>query len=285
MRVGVISRGSPDYLVDIVADGMIRLLGRASVALDYNIRSLDDPVKTQLFQGFQGPEPFPIEDAEILVASVRSWDALCEWQSRTGQMKTAILDGEDDAFIREPWWQAVKVYFKRECFPGRPRPQNVRPLPFGAIPEEMPEPKERLKRPIFMGLLRGRIREEVNGILASMGFGRAEILQKAVYNGELASSLVGVSVRGGGWDTYRYWETAYFGAALLAQRMPIEIPGNFADGSEAVFWDDPVDFRRKLEAMLGDPEGTAAIGQAGQRACQGRHLSTNRARTVLEALA
>ena len=56
MKVGVISKGSPDYLIDIVTDGLIRLLGRQSVALDYNVRGGCSGSYAHLLQGFQGPE-------------------------------------------------------------------------------------------------------------------------------------------------------------------------------------------------------------------------------------
>lgn len=284
MRAGMMSRGSPDYLADIVADGLIRLLGRSNVSLDYNVRECPDPQRAHLLQGFGGPEPFPIEEAEVLVASIRSTAAMCDWMSRTGKTKIALLDGEDEPEIRDPWPQAVRVYFKRELL-GPPRAQNVLPLPFGAIPEPVPKAESRKKRALFMGIPRGRIREEVNAVLSSLGFARPELIEKGRYNGELASSLIGVSAKGAGWDTYRYWETAYFGAALLAQRPAIWIPGNFEEGREAVFWDDIGEFRRKLEAMLADEKGTAALGQAGQKACLERHLSIHRAKTVIEAVA
>jgi hypothetical protein len=283
VRVGIISRGSPDYLIDIAADGLIRLLGRQSVSLDCNLRRCGIPHFAHLYQGFEGPEPFPIEEAEVLVASLRSEPEATAWRIRTGKTRIAILDGEDEPWIRNA--PSARVYFKRELIAGQPHPGNVRPLPFGAIPEQVPSVEKRLPRALFMGAPRGRVREEANKVLSSLGFLRPELLPKAEYNRELASSLIGVSAAGAGWDTYRYWETAYFGAALLSQRLAIEIPGNFEDGREAVFWNDIGDFRRKLEAMLADPGKTAAIGEAGRKACLERHLSIHRAKTILEALA
>lgn len=285
MRVGVISRGSPDYLIDIVADGLIRLLGRPAVSLDYNVRKGVGSPYDQLFHRFAEPDSFAIHEAEILIASVRSLPEAAAWMARTGKRKVAIVDGEDDPVIREPWPQSAAVYFKREYLAGIPYGPRVRPLPFAAVPETF-EYDERRPNPLFY-LARDThpYRRQVVSVLVEMGFRPASNLPKSEYNRILSASLIGVSVRGLGWDTYRYWEIPYFGAAMIAQRMPLVIPGNFEDGAEAVFFDDPEDFRTKVGRMLRDREGTLKIARTGRKACLERHLSVNRAKTVLEALA
>jgi hypothetical protein len=62
-----------------------------------------------------------------------------------------------------------------------------------------------------------------------------ERLRWPEYMDVLCRSRIGISVRGGGYDTYRYWEVAAAGAMLLAEPTRIVIPGNFADRREAVF--------------------------------------------------
>jgi hypothetical protein len=42
LKVAVVSTGSPDFQIDIVADGLIRLLGKENVHLDYNRRVAPD---------------------------------------------------------------------------------------------------------------------------------------------------------------------------------------------------------------------------------------------------
>ena len=95
MKVGIISRGSPDYLIDVVTDGFIRLLGRNSVSLDYNVRGGWGGPYIHLLQGFQGPEPFDIHEADFLVASSRSGTALKECKKQTGKTNSAFFDVED----------------------------------------------------------------------------------------------------------------------------------------------------------------------------------------------
>lgn len=285
MKVGVISKGSPDYLIDVVTDGMIRLLGRSNVSLDYNVRGGWGGPFVHLLQGFQGPEPFDIHEADVLVASNRSAAAMRQWMKKTGKKAVAFLDGEDSEPLLTDNLNHAKVYFKREYIKGKPYPWKVKPLPFAAIPEAIIDGVQVTKQVCYSAHLTHKFRGEVAKALKEMGFPPAENQEKAKYNLDLMSSLVGVAVRGNGWDTYRYWEIPFFGAAMLSQRPGIVIPNDFVDGQEAVFYDDIPQLKQKLRAMLDDPEGTLKIGQAGRKAVMERHLSQHRAKTVLEALA
>lgn len=284
MKVGVISKGSPDYLIDVVTDGLIRLLGRKSVALDYNVRGSMPGSYAHLLHGFQGPEPFDIHDADVLVASIRSLPALNEWKRRTKKKAIAVIDGEDGDRVIDDALYPVKVYFKREYLKNRAYAAKILPLPFAAIPENWPDSVVKNNSVFYSWHPTHPCRNEYSSLLTSMGFPQAAKLPKAQYNQTLANSLLGIVVRGNGWDTYRYWETPYFGAAMLAQRPGIVIPGDFIDGQEAVFFDNPQDLKVKLKGMLDDRDKTAKIAAGGLQACLQRHLSTCRAKTVLESL-
>lgn len=286
MKVGIISKGSPDYLIDIVADGLIRLLGRQNVSLDYNARGGWGGQFVHLFKDFAGPEPFDIHDSDVLVASVRSETAMSEWMQKTGKNKVACIDGEDDPTLRNHIVPRVKAYFKREYLKGLACPGNVHPLPFAAIPEEVIENVPQRQYPVFyLGNPSHHDRLWVAGALTSMGFMPLNIrFEKAEYNKFLMGSMIGISARGGGWDTYRYWETPYFGAMLLSQRLDIVIPGDFVEGTEAVFYSGPDELKTKLRESLADPARTKKIADAGKAACRERHLSIHRAKTVLEKI-
>lgn len=285
MKIGVISRGSPDYLIDIVTDGLIRLLGRQSISLDYNARGGWGGQYSILLNGFGGPEPYDIHESDVLIGSVRSAEAIRLWMRRTGRSKVAIIDGEDGPGFNGIHVE-VPVYFKRELIKNGYRPGNVRPLPFAAIPEELPAQIDLQRQVFFRCHETHHFRREIKRQLEQMGFkASSDRIDKKQYNEMLMTSLVGVSTRGNGWDTYRYWETAYFGVALLSQRLEIVIPDDFEEGLEARFFSDPSEFKLKLTHMLADPEKTVAIGQAARKKCLEKHLSIHRAKTVLEALA
>lgn len=285
MKVGVISCGSPDYLIDIVTDGLIRLLGRQNLSLEYNVRGGWGGSYAHLLQGFAGPEPFDINDAEMLIASTRSAHLARAWEKKSGKAKPiALLDGEDADQIYSHLLNHCNVYFKREYIKGRLYPSNIKPLPFAAIPEELQNGIEVTRKIFYSGHLTHGFRSTIEASLRECGFEPAANQAKAAYNKCLMESLVGVAVRGNGWDTYRFWEIPYFGACLLSQRPGIVIPEEFIDGREAVYYDTPVDFKEKLKDLLANPEKATEIGDAGHKACMARHLSIHRAQTVLDAL-
>ena len=285
MKVSVVSNGSPDYLIDIVADGLIRLLGRDRIHLKYNQTSTTNPRHSQLFQGFSEPNKIGFLDSNLLVASVRSKpEDLEAWIRGVRGGKVAIIDGEDDTAVRQSYYKASAVYFKREFLQNWKNYDRVRPLPFAAIPEDVQDPRQRDIPVTFSVGITSPIRIEILKTLKEMKVQtETAAYPKKEYNISLSRSLIGISARGAGWDTYRYWETAYFGCALLSQRLGIVIPGNFVDGTEAVFFNDLADFRKKLEALLSDPARAAALGKSARKACIDRHLSIHRAKTVLES--
>jgi hypothetical protein len=123
-----------------------------------------------------------------------------------------------------------------------------------------------------------RLRAE--GIRVRM-LAEGERLGWSEYMDVLASSRIGVSVRGGGYDTYRYWEVPAAGAMLLAETPRIVIPGNFVGGREAVF--APVEaLVARIPALLAGE--TERIAAAGRERLAAAHTSIHRAKTVLDAL-
>lgn len=283
MRIGVISNGSPDYLIDIVTDGLIRLLGRDHVSLQYNVRGGWGGQYAILLKGFQGPEPFDIHEADILLGSTRSLPEMAAWLRKSGNQNVGLIDGEDDSRIRAEELKKVKVYFKREYIKGEVYPKTVVPLSFGAIPERIPEVSEIVSPVFFLAHGSSPIRQEISSGLKDLGFHVPEArVEKVEYNVALASSLVGISARGGGWDTYRYWEVPYLAVALLSQRLNLIIPNNFTEDREAVFFSSAQECCAKLRKMLSDPLRTREMGRLAREKCLKYHLSIHRAKTVLE---
>jgi hypothetical protein len=111
---------------------------------------------------------------------------------------------------------------------------------------------------------------------------KGESLPWASYIDILARSRIAISVRGSGFDTYRYWEIPAAGALLLAETPGIVIPGNFVDGREAVFAPVGELALRARELLERDTDAIAAAGRARLKAA---HTSVHRAQVVLDALA
>ena len=208
-----------------------------------------------------------------------------EWAKRSGKTRPiAILDGEDVEGLSSHLFNNCKVYFKREYLKGRSYPSKVKPLPFAAIPEQVVDGLEITRKAFYSGHATHPFRGEIDAVLRDLGFPAAPHQEKTAYNKCLMQSLVGVSVRGNGWDTYRFWEIPYFGACLLAQRPGIVIPQEFVDGHEALYYDNVMAFKAKLKALLDNPDKAVKIGEAGRKASLERHLSVHRAKSVLEEI-
>jgi hypothetical protein len=174
------------------------------------------------------------------------------------------------------------------------------PLPFGVVPTPFSGVPGRTHDVTFLAAatdpLRARIVEELramrdegydilipNDPLDEHDRYRFDTrLTWADYMQALSSSRIAVSVRGDGFDTYRYWEIPYAGALLLAETPRTVIPDNFADGVEAVFA-EPDRLCDEARRLL-DSQATEPIAAAGRARLTGAHLSRHRAEVVLERL-
>ena len=174
------------------------------------------------------------------------------------------------------------------------------PLPFGVVPTPFSEAHERTHDVTFLGAatdpLRSRIveelrkmREEGYDVLIPSDpldehdrYRFDSRLTWAEYMHALGSSRIAVSVRGDGFDTYRYWEIPYAGALLLSETPRTVIPDNFADGVEAVFA-EPERLCDEARRLL-DSQGTEPIAAAGRARLMDAHLSRHRAEVVVERL-
>jgi hypothetical protein len=241
-----------------------------------------------------------------------------EWR---GSTPTAFVDGEDDPYVRaiasqvdcyfkrETLRRSIRLrarmparrLYHRRRYPERwadplrreiavatARSRAIVPLPFGIVDTGF-EP--RAEKDVDVAFLvnptspeRLRVAEALRGLEragAVVESATAANLAWTDYIELLSRSRIAVSVRGLGYDTYRYWEIPYAGALLLSEQPMTVIPGNFVDGQEAIF--APVDglADRARTLLNGD---TGAIAAAGRQKLLARHTSVHRARTVLERL-
>jgi len=285
MKIAIASGGSPDYLIDIVADGLIRLTGRNHVHLEYNRWDPAHSCYSQLMAGF-GPDRLRTEDCGALVASTRVPVAtIRDFKKRVGG-PVIVLDGEDWPDLSPEHLTIASVYFKREYLRGSSHPAKIRPLAFGVIPEKVERHTfQNRDVPLIFSAgdsagIRSAVRARVEAMSGAIGGG----MSHDTYMGWLARSKIGVSARGAGWDTYRYWETPWAGAMLLSQRLDIVIEDDFVEGQEALFFDDVGQMEMIARSLLAETWRCADIGTRGLHAVEERHLSTHRAARVIDAI-
>jgi hypothetical protein len=232
----------------------------------------------------------------------------------------AFLDGEDDPYVRAIL-RNVDVYFKRETLLHDParvaamplrrlrdltrvesrsldplarrrsvathRSRSIVPLPFGIVDTGFAPVGARDVDLAFLASPTSPERERVTNELERLKAEGLRVVMSttrlpwAEYMQVLATSRVAISLRGLGYDTYRYWEIPYAGALLLAETPQIVIPRNFEHAREA--WFAPVDsLAGSMRKLLGGD--TDAIAAAGRARLMSEHSSVRRAETVLERL-
>jgi hypothetical protein len=98
----------------------------------------------------------------------------------------------------------------------------------------------------------------------------------------LSSARVGISVRGGGFDTYRFWETPYAGAVLVAETPQIALPDNFVHGEDAFF--APVERLVETAVQALERDDLDEIAARGRERVLRHHTSLARAQRLLDRL-
>jgi hypothetical protein len=96
-----------------------------------------------------------------------------------------------------------------------------------------------------------------------------------------------LTLRGLGFDTFRFWENAACKAVHLSQRMPLLIPNDFEDGKEILRFSSLYELRRLIEFALsgGNKSRVDEIIQHSRINLFRHHLTTRRAAYLSDRLA
>lgn len=99
----------------------------------------------------------------------------------------------------------------------------------------------------------------------------------------LSRSKMGLSIRGAGFDTVRYWEIVASKTLLISERPSIYIPNNFEHEKHAVFCrPDLSDLLDLVRTYVRDEGSRKAIAEAGYHHLVKYHTCEERARQFLE---
>ena len=135
------------------------------------------------------------------------------------------------------------------------------------------------ERKMYLKMLNAYLtKNKINGFIST------KIISKNKYVETIKNSKSGLSTRGTGYDTWRYWETPCYGAALLAQRTPINIPDNFVDGESALFFRDFDELKQKLEKYVIKSNEWFEIAKSGQEHFFKYHTPKKRAEYLLRKI-
>jgi len=164
---------------------------------------------------------------------------------------------------------------------------NPVPLTFGIIDYGYKPPEEKEFDISFIATIKSKRRIAIYNFLkkyvqkrklnAFIGTG----LSWQKYMDILGKSKISISVRGAGFDTYRYWEIPYAGAMLLSEKPDIIIPNNFQPGVNAAFFKDLKELKRQLDFYVINDEALE-IAKRGRNFVLKSHTSVSRAKTIVK---
>ena len=307
LRVLLILHPRPHYGIDLIYDGLCRVLGAEQIVEFPNKPSLHgaEPTVSRNYPcHFDWPSQSPALPDLLEQLRAGEFDAVlwgnCEAEMEQEQARAIsdaagdtplfILD-ELDEFIDVRTWlrdflgrRDFAAYFKREMLYCQDYGPDTYPMPFAFsrayMPDDVSLPRERdlfwaghrmfATRRICLEHIERAHQVDLTRTFAPEEYART-----------VQQSRIGLNFYGKGFDTVRYWELPAYGALLLSEQLPIRIPHNFTDGVNAVFFDDLPELDRKLRELLENPEQAEAIARAGHAHFLEHHTSEARARQLL----
>lgn len=237
--------------------------------LGYNIE--DTPIKKTLHTVEFEKYPFwPQVIKNFPLTKLDSYDLVIA-ETRTdidppSDIPLIVIDGEDQSAIsRMDLYEKCLLYFKREFTKDTKQYSKCLPLPFGLVRNYELGDKPIKHRKIDIAFLMGptsQVRTDYYKVIEQIKesnkhlniVSNLEPIPYSEYVSTLKDSKIGISLRGAGWDTYRYWEIPFCGAVLFSETLQIEIPNNFVKGQEAEFFNNPEELSNLIDLYLSEQD-------------------------------
>lgn len=306
-RILLVTDPRPHYGLDVLYDGLYRLLGPEGV-VEYPWKATLHgalPTKHGSYPcHFAHPAQARHLEEVAAALDAGAFDAVlwgdCEdalplrdVQTLAAHCQTVplwILDAVDEcvdirAAVEERIGRKSAGYFKREMVRCIDYGPESYPFPF-AYAHGLATPQLEGRAGLFWAGQRrfGMRRLYMEPVEAWLGQKLENHYSQEAYREALCQALVGLNLCGAGFDTVRYWELPAHGAVLLTEDVPIVIPENFRDGVDALVFKTPQEALERLAWALAHPEAAAEMGELGRQRFRAHHTSEARARQVLDRL-
>jgi hypothetical protein len=261
---------------------------------------------------------WPLRDVDLVIIGASKVDCFERWLEIADRIPsgvpTVFLDGGDYPGVgedlsgygrRDLWEQALArrpfdLVFKREMLIGQDYGPKVFPLPMSANMERFRGIRASVEAKRYdvsfwaveshpirvqaLELLKDRFDCAENGTVRNQKFSRYK-RKGRFYLQELARCRVTLNLRGGGWDTMRYWEVPAVGGFMITQRPGIVIPHDFRNGVHTVHCAaDLSDLVELCGFYLRHEKEREAIAARARAHLLEHHTDTARARYLLGIL-
>lgn len=228
-------------------------------------------------------------DLVVLVSTRKGvWYTWSFLNSKARMPRAVVCDHEDHDVIHWSVADAIHspVYFKRELFREATQGNvRARPLPFSCGRADLETPGDanapRDGAFISCGLTHASRHVVLDNIRGCPSIVSGEnAIAGGAYGDALRRAKIGISVRGHGVDTLRYWEIPFYGAALLADPTVI-VPDGFTRNVDYFGYEDPRTVKDTVLDLLRDPDRIRGVARRGQERLLKHHTTTERARYFL----
>jgi hypothetical protein len=325
MKILFINSKKFDYSQDLTYAGLVAVLGKACVrdyprnfSYHFDIKKYPKNMgrsKGSFLDFFQS-ENISVKNCDAVLVGCPKPDALEAYLKICKDIPSStpviMVDGGDKETIGgdatrlgrpELWQEAIRkrnwdFVFKREFMKNKSYPPHILPLPFCMNLEALQfTPKWQYDKLVsFWASESHPIRTKALEILAGQfdcdqnGTSKNKKMSHFTYKGkryseELAKCRIALSLRGGGWDTLRYWEIPAHGPLMVSQRLDIVIPNDFEDRKQIVFCNDDLsDLIDICKYYLAHEDESLKIAQAAYEHLKIYHTHIRRAEYILQSL-
>lgn len=321
MKVTFIASDSFDYLQDIVYNGLISVLGPRNVktipfrpSYVFNYKTYPKNLGFSSFSLSSLNQSLRNTDC-VIVGSAKP-SAFSKYLKVQGQIPAncpvIFLDGGDrkeiggdldrlggfDLYEESVFKRDFDLIFKREKIIGEAYPNNVLPCPFAANIRiyntiKSVEKKYHISfwaveshpiRSKALSKLNNKYDCKENGTVLNQVF--KDYNRKGnFYLEELKRCELVLNLRGGGWDTLRYWEVPALQTCMISQKMGIEIPNDFEDGKHVIHINESLDdLVDKIDFYLKKDNLREEIAKQGYQHLLQYHTAKKRAEYILREI-
>ncbi len=323
MKILFINSLSADYVQDLTYSGLVKVFGVKNVIdyrwnKKYHLPYKKYPknlgyVNNSLFQAlFREIDFKTIDYVFIGSCKVDAFQTYMEIAPKIpASTPVVFIDGGDGSEVgidltvyKHPtlYKEAINirpldVIFKREYLIDGNYAPNVFPLPMCFNLDRLPVIPKGYKydvsfwaveshpiRIAALDLLQDKFDCAANGTVRNQKFSKYKRKGK-FYLQELAACKIILNLRGGGWDTMRYWEVPAVGGFMMSQKPGIVIPNNFVHEKEVVFiQDDLSDLIDLSDYYLRNDAKREAIAKRGHQKILDFHTDIKRIEYIFNTL-
>jgi len=275
MKVLFINSHSADYVQDLTYSGLVKIFGKYNVIdfrwnKKYHVPYKKYPknlgyTSNTVLSSIKSRFPFKFDIVFVGASKVDCFETYISIVEHIpSNIPVIFIDGGDQSKIgfdlsiyKRPELYEVATskrefdfIFKREYLIDAEYAENVAPLPMSFNFDRKPILPENYKydvsfwavesyplRTDALKLLENKFDCSDNGTCRNQKFSKYK-RKGDFYLQELSACKIVLNLRGGGWDTLRYWEVPAIGGFMITQKPGIVIPNNYEDKKHVIYCND-----------------------------------------------